>query len=120
MKSPPQYTASASTTPAAASASASPLGGLSGLASRFFNTTPRNSNASQERVHVPVPTTESFMPTHEEYDTTVDEIAQDFGDATVITEANTTTTAQKTGRDSRRRSTRSSTGGNLKSPNKYN
>ena len=118
LKSPPQYTASASTTPAAeASASASPLGGLSGLASRFFNTTPRNSNGSQQ---VPVRTNESFMPTHEEYDTTVDEVAQDFGDATVITEANTTTTAQQTGRDSRRRSTRSSTGGNLKSPNKYN
>ena len=110
-----------STTPAAeASASASPLGGLSGLASRFFNTTPRNSNGSQERVQVPVRTNESFMPTHEEYDTTVDEVAQDFGDATVITKANTTTTAQQTRRDSRRRSTRSSTGGNLKSPNKYN
>ena len=118
MKSPSQYTASASTTPAAARASASPLGGLSGLASLFFNTTPRNSNASQQ---VPVRTNESFMPTHEEYDTTVDEVAQDFGDATVITEANTTTTAQQTGRDSRRRpSTRSSTGRNLKSPNTYN
>ena len=94
------------------------------MASRFFITTPRNSNASQERVHVPPrnsnTSAESFMPTHEEYDTTVDEVAQDFGDATVITEANTTTTAQQTGRDSRRRSTRSSTGGNLKSPNKYN
>ena len=91
------------------------------MASRFFNTTPRNSNASQERVQVPVPTNESFMPTHEEYDTTVDEVAQDFDDATVITDANTTTTAQETGRDSRQRrpSTRSSTGGNLKSPSKY-
>jgi len=60
------------------------------------------------------------MPTHEEYDTTVDEVAQDFDDATVITDANTTTTAQETGRDSRRRpSTRSSTGGNLKSPSTY-
>ena len=87
------------------------------MASRFFNTTPRNSNGSQQ---VPVRTNESFMPTHEEYDT-VDEVAQEFGDATVITEANTTTTAQQTGRDSRRRpSTRSSTGRNLKSPNKYN
>ena len=70
------------------------------------------------------------MPSYEEYDTTtVDNVAQDFDGATVITDAaNTTTTAQQTGRDSRRRTrgstptgrrnTRSSLG-NLKSPNKY-
>ena len=70
------------------------------------------------------------MSAYEEYDTTtVDDVAQDFDGATVITDAaNTTTTAQQTGRDSRRRtrgsrspgrrpSTRSSFAKGLKSPN---
>ena len=79
----------------------------------FFNsTTPRNTNVDDGfSFNVP---------------TTVDEVAQEFGGATVITEANTTTTAQQTGIDSQRRSvcgstpTRRSKRGNLKSPNKYN
>jgi hypothetical protein len=110
------------------------LGSLASGVRGFFNTTPRNTNtsASGNTNTSASATTESFMPTFDQYDTTtVDDIAQDFDGATVVTDAaNTTTTAQQTGRDSRRRpntrgstptrrpGTRSSTG-NLKSTNKY-
>ena len=70
------------------------------------------------------------MPTFDQYDTVPNDTVNDVNTgATVVTDAaNTTTTAQQTGRDSRRRPntrspgrrTRSSTGGNLKSPSKYN
>ena len=84
----------ASIPPVANAASAAPAGGrLSGLASRSFNTTttPRNSNASASTAPVQVPAILLLVVTG-------DEVAEGFGDATVITKA-TTTTAQQTGCD---------------------
>ena len=114
------------------------MGSLASGVRGFFNTTPRNTNtsASGNTNTSASATTESFMPTFDQYDTVPNDTVNDVGtgaergDATVITN----TTAQQTGRDSRtrrpprtrgstptgRRNTRSSTGSNLKSPNKYN
>ena len=87
----------ASIPPVANAAPAAPAGGrLSGFASRSFNTTPRNSNANESTAPVQVPVVLLLVGTG-------DEVAEGFGDATVITKA-TTTTAQQTERcDSRRR-----------------
>ena len=124
-------------------ASSGGLGGFANAARGFFNSTPCNTNVSAS-ASASASATEtgddrdrfSFMPTYDNVPNPVDEVAEEFEGATVITNAaNTTTAAQQTGRDfrtrrtcgstpTRRPGTCSSTGGkgkgNLKSPSKYN